>query len=42
MMELGVEYDPDPMEQWFVSASHTGALIDETLNKFNDAVKGAT
>lgn len=39
MRAYGVEYDPDVRDGLFVSAAHTEADIDETLNKLNDAVK---
>jgi len=37
--ERGVEFEPDPREPWFMSAAHSDADIDETLNVLNDAVK---
>ena len=39
MLDLGVEYDPDVRDGLFVSAAHTEADVDETLNKFDDAIK---
>jgi glutamate-1-semialdehyde 2,1-aminomutase len=39
MMDLGVEYEADPREPWFMCEAHSERDIDETLNKFNDAVK---
>jgi glutamate-1-semialdehyde 2,1-aminomutase len=35
----GVDVEPDPREPFFLSAAHSPADIDETLNRFNDAVK---
>jgi glutamate-1-semialdehyde 2,1-aminomutase len=39
MREMGVEYEPDPREPWFLCEAHSEADVDETLNKMNDAVK---
>jgi glutamate-1-semialdehyde 2,1-aminomutase len=39
MMDLGVEYETDPREPWFMCEAHSDKDIDETLNKFNDVVK---
>ena len=42
MMELyenGVWPEPDAREPWFLCAAHDEAIIDETLNRFQDAVK---
>lgn len=39
MRALGVEYEPDPREPWFLCEAHSDADADEVLNKFNDAVK---
>jgi glutamate-1-semialdehyde aminotransferase len=38
-MELGVWVEPDAREPWFLCYDHTDAIIDEALNKFEDAVK---
>lgn len=39
LRERGVDVEPDPREPFFLSAAHSPADIDETLNRFNDAVK---
>ena len=39
--ELGVWAEDDAREPWFLCAAHTDEIIDETLNKFEDAVKAA-
>ncbi len=39
LRERGVDIEPDPREPFFLSAAHTEADIDETLNRFNDAIK---
>ena len=39
MYEMGVWPEADAREPWFLCESHTDELIDETLNKFEDAVK---
>jgi glutamate-1-semialdehyde 2,1-aminomutase len=39
MRERGVDLEPDPREPFFLCAAHSEADIDETLNRFNDAVK---
>jgi glutamate-1-semialdehyde 2,1-aminomutase len=39
LMELGVWAEPDAREPWFLCYQHSDALIDETLNKFEDALK---
>jgi glutamate-1-semialdehyde 2,1-aminomutase len=36
---MGVEYEPDPREPWFLCEALSEADVDETLNKVNDAVK---
>ena len=36
---MGVWAEDDAREPWFLCAAHTGEIIDETLNKFEDAVK---
>lgn len=44
MMNLyhnGVWPEPDAREPWFLCEAHDEALIDETLNRFQDAVKAA-
>jgi glutamate-1-semialdehyde 2,1-aminomutase len=39
MLDRGVEYEADPREPWFMCEAHSEQDMDETLNKFNDAVK---
>jgi glutamate-1-semialdehyde 2,1-aminomutase len=39
LMELGVWAEPDAREPWFMCYDHDEAIIDETLNKFEDALK---
>ena len=39
MYEKGVWVESDPREPWFLCASHTNEIIDETLNIFQDSVK---
>lgn len=39
LRDLGVWAEDDAREPWFLCAAHTDELIDETLNKFEDAVK---
>lgn len=39
LYELGVWAEDDAREPWFLCAAHTEDVIDETLNKFEDAVK---
>jgi len=39
LMELGVWAEADAREPWFLCYEHSNALIDETLNKFEDALK---
>jgi len=39
LYELGVWAEDDAREPWFLCAAHDDAIIDETLNKFEDAVK---
>jgi glutamate-1-semialdehyde 2,1-aminomutase len=41
LRELGVWAEDDAREPWFLCEAHTDAIIDETLNKFEDAVKAA-
>lgn len=41
MYERGVWPEADAREPWFLCEAHTDALIDETLNVFEDAVKTA-
>ncbi len=41
MYQLHVWAENDACEPWFLCASHTDAVIDETLNKFEDSVKAA-
>jgi glutamate-1-semialdehyde 2,1-aminomutase len=37
--ERGVMFEVDPREPWFTSAAHTPEVVDETLNRFADAVR---
>lgn len=37
----GIWAEDDAREPWFLCAAHTDEIIDETLNKFEDAVKNA-
>ena len=39
LYEKGVWPEPDAREPWFLCAAHDDMLIDETLNRFQDAVK---
>lgn len=39
LMELGVWVEPDAREPWFLCYEHDESIIDETLNKFEDALK---
>ncbi len=39
LYENGVWPEPDAREPWFLCAAHDDSLIDETLNRFQDAVK---
>jgi glutamate-1-semialdehyde 2,1-aminomutase len=39
LRERGVDVEPDPREPFFLSSAHSEADIEETLNRFNDAVK---
>jgi glutamate-1-semialdehyde 2,1-aminomutase len=39
LYELGVWVEPDAREPWFLCYDHDEAIIDETLNKFEDALK---
>ncbi|MEW5960256.1 MAG: guanitoxin biosynthesis PLP-dependent transaminase GntE, partial [Chloroflexota bacterium] len=39
LAEYGVWVEPDAREPWFLCEAHTDSLIDETLNRFQDAVK---
>ena len=39
LIENGILVDDDPREPWFVSYSHDAAVIGETLNIVEDAVK---
>jgi len=41
LRERGVDVEPDFRESMFISAAHTVADVDETLNRYNDAVKAA-
>jgi glutamate-1-semialdehyde 2,1-aminomutase len=41
LRDLGVWAEDDAREPWFLCEAHTDEIIDETLNKFEDAVKGA-
>ncbi len=39
LYNLGVWAEDDAREPWFLCAAHDEAIIDETLNKFEDAVR---
>lgn len=39
MRERGVDVEPDPREPFFLCEAHSPADIEETLNRFNDAIK---
>jgi glutamate-1-semialdehyde 2,1-aminomutase len=39
LMELGVWAEADAREPWFLCYDHNDAIIDETLNKFEDALR---
>jgi glutamate-1-semialdehyde 2,1-aminomutase len=39
LFERGVTAELEAVEPWFLSASHTAEIIDETLNRFEDSVK---
>jgi glutamate-1-semialdehyde 2,1-aminomutase len=39
MIERGVMPEPDNREPWFLCYEHTDAIVDETLNIFQDALK---
>lgn len=39
LYERGVWAEADAREPWFLCAAHTDEVIDETLNRFEDAVK---
>ncbi len=41
LYERGVWPEEDAREPWFLCEAHTDEMIDETLNKFEDAVKAA-
>ena len=41
LYQTGVWAEDDAREPWFLCEAHTDAIIDETLNKFEDAVKAA-
>ena len=41
LAERGVMPEPDAIEPWFLCEAHTDEIIDETLNKFEDATKEA-
>ena len=41
LFEMGVMAEQEAIEPWFLCEAHTVDLIDETLNKFEDAVKAA-
>ena len=41
LYQLGVWAEDDAREPWFLCEAHTEEVIDETLNKFEDAVKAA-
>jgi glutamate-1-semialdehyde 2,1-aminomutase len=39
LFELGVWVEADAREPWFLCYEHSDAIIDETLNRFEDALK---
>ena len=39
MIDRGVMPEPDNREPWFMCLEHTDAVVDETLNIFQDALK---
>ena len=39
LRERGIDVEPDAREPLFVSSAHTVADIDNTLDRFNDAIK---
>jgi len=39
MYNRGVWVENDPREPWFLCASHSDEIIEETLNIFQDSVK---
>ncbi len=41
LYDLGIWAEDDAREPWFLCAAHDDVIIDETLNKFEDAVKTA-
>ena len=41
MYDRGVWAENDPREPWFLCATHSDEIIDETLNKFQDSVQAA-
>ena len=41
MYDRGVWAESDPREPWFLCASHSDEIIDETLNKFQESVQAA-
>ena len=41
MYDMGIWAEDDAREPWFLCEAHDDAIIDETLNKFEDAVKAA-
>lgn len=41
LYNLGVWAEDDAREPWFLCAAHDDAIIDETITKFEDAVKAA-
>jgi glutamate-1-semialdehyde aminotransferase len=41
LFEMGVMTEQEAIETWFLCEAHTVDLIDETLNKFEDAVKAS-
>jgi glutamate-1-semialdehyde 2,1-aminomutase len=41
LYEMGIWAEDDAREPWFLCADHTDEIIDETLNKFESAVKAA-
>ena len=41
MYDRGIWVESDPREPWFLCEAHTDAIIDKTLNIFQESVKAA-
>lgn len=41
LYQMGVWAEDDAREPWFLRAAYGAAIIDETSNKFEDALKAA-